>query len=99
MSQYLFAMEWVIIEELPLLEMFTAFGARHFLSSYRSQCNMNGNSLLNVSLDAWLSPWTATCGIPESYWCTSFNLEITVLYLMFTAQFHCISFENNEIPG
>lgn len=60
---------------------------------------MNENSFLNVSLDTWLSPWIAMCGIPESYWCTSFNFEITVLYLMFTAQFHCISFENNEIPG
>lgn len=41
----------VIMDKLPTLEMFLAFGARYFLFSYHSQCNVDGNSLSNISLD------------------------------------------------
>lgn len=89
----------VIMDKLPALEMLTALGARYFLFGYHSQCNMNGNSLSNISFDTYLGPCTARGGIPESHWCPSFNLGIIVLYPTSTAQFHCILIERNEIPS
>ena len=41
-------MECVIMDELPTLEVFIAWGARYVLFSYLSQGNMNGNSPSNI---------------------------------------------------
>lgn len=60
-------MECVIMDELPTLEVFIAWGARYFLFSYHSQGNMNGTSPSNLSLDTHLGPCTVRVGIPESY--------------------------------
>ena len=92
-------MECVVMDELSTLEVFIAWGARYFLFSYHSQGNMNGNSPSNISLDTHLGPCTVRVGIPESYCCPPFNLEVIVLHPMPIAQFHHILIENNEIPS
>lgn len=53
--------ECVIVNKLPVLEMCSVLVIETFIG-YHYKGNMNGNSLLNISLDTWLHPYTARVG-------------------------------------